>query len=366
MSSNQLYDCALFKAEIRNESMYINFSSSSIANVFMQTDFFSKLLSSFLPDSNGVWQPGQRTNYEIVGWPKQFKWERVSDKTVKLQTKLRVVEAVEYSEVLEKSLQGILVRTEEEDGGSYYHFSIADADEVLEYSFNDRARVIAVLAVLYDLEPHPRSHLELNIAARHIKGQRWPLTTIEDDVEVRYYGDPSKTADVLRNEGWTREGKDAHMFVFRERINGQQQQMYKISTREQSRTQQVKRTPIKPIWRTKLFQLQNYTCRICLNDYSNDVAQLSPDHRVPVIFQADNLTDSNFDTKLMTLCRYCNQQKREFCKRIGDEYDWDTSPWAFPEKYRLESVESGIREYAKQNNLDPSKVVELLADRMQP
>jgi hypothetical protein len=154
------------------------------------------------------------------------------------------------------------------------------------------------------------------------------------------------------------------MLVYRERINGQQQQMYKITTREQSREYQVKRTAIKPVWRARLFEMQDYTCRICLSDYSNDLVQLSPDHRVPVIFQADNLTDNNFAEKLMTLCRFCNQQKREFTKRIGIDYDWNVSPWAYPEKYRLESAEKNLREYAKFNNLTLRQAAEKLVEKL--
>jgi len=331
----------------------------------MQTELFSKLLSSFTTDASGIWRPGKRTNFEIVGWPKHFNWIRTDIKTIIASTDdTEALDVYQYGEVLEKSLQGMTTRTDEPDGGSYYHFSIANQDEVFEYSFNDRARVVGALCVLFDLQAHPRNHLEVNIPARHLSGLKWPLSGADDDEVVRYYGDPSKTADVLRNEGWTREGSDAHMFVFRERINGQQQQMYKISTREQSREQQVKRTAIKSVWRTRLFEMQDYTCRICLNDYTSDPIQLSPDHRVPVIFQADNLDDDNFSEKLMTLCRFCNQQKREFTKRISIDYDWDNSPWAYPEKYRLESAKKNLLEYAKFNDITASQAAEMLAENL--
>lgn len=365
MQESAVFTCDLFSVDKSSSETRITFNSASVANVFMHTEFCSKLLSSFKPDSAGVWHPAKRTNFEIVGWPRHLKWERVGEKTVSAPNGETVVDKVEYGEILEKSLSDMLERKSEPDGGLYYHFSIADESQVFEYSFNDRARVVAVLCVLYDLEPHPRHHLEINIPVKYIKGLRWPLNTAQEDTEVRFYGDPSKTADVLRNEGWSREGDNAQMSVYRERIHGQQQQMYKISTREQSRAQQVKRTAIKSVWRNRLYEMQDYTCRICLNKYADDVAQLSPDHRVPVIFQADNLTDDNFSEKLMTLCRYCNQQKREFCKRISVDYDWDNSPWAYPEKHRLDRIEAGIKEYAKQNELSEAKVVEKLAERFQ-
>lgn len=347
------------------QKLICEFKTASTANTFMQTELFSKLLSSFKTDDAGIWREAARTDFEIVGWPKDLTWKRVSEKSVEATSvSTEAVDAYQFGEILERSLSNLLTRTNEADGGTYYHFSIANKDEVFEYSFNDRARVIAALCVLYDLEAHPRNHLEINIPAKYLAGLQWPISDENSDAVVRYYGDPSKTADVLRNEGWTREGDDAHMFVYRERINGQQQQMYKISTREQSREQQVKRTAIKSTWRAQLFEAQEYTCRICLNDYSNDPAQLSPDHRVPVIFQADNLTDANFSEKLMTLCRFCNQQKREFTKRIGINYDWDTSPWAYPETYRLESAEKNLREYAKFSNLTLSQAAEKLVEKL--
>lgn len=365
MSENLVYECDLFTLTVDEGKLKCEFNTNATTNTFMQTELFSKLLSSFSTDASGVWRLAERTDFEIVGWPKHLNWIRTGNKTTIASTaETEALDVYQYGEVLEKSLLGMMTRTEESDGGSYYHFSIANQDEVFEYSFNDRARVVGALCVLFDLKAHSRNHLEINIPAKHLSGLKWPLVGVGDEEVVRYYGDPSKTADVLRNEGWTREGDDAHMFVYRERINGQQQQMYKISTREQSRTQQVKRTAIKPIWRTKLFEMQEYTCRICLNDYSDDPVQLSPDHRVPVIFQADNLDDDNFAEKLMTLCRFCNQQKREFTKRIGVDYDWDSSPWAYPEKYRLVSAEKNLREYAKFSGITASQAVAMLAENL--
>lgn len=365
MPDNPVYNCPLFSLSVVDQKLVCTFKDGSTTNTFMQTELFSKLLSAFRTDDAGIWREGTRTDFEIVGWPKVLFWKRTAEKIVEATTDdTEAVDAYQFGEILEKSLTNILTRTDEPDGGTYYHFSIANKDEVYEYSFNDRARVIAALCVLYDLQAHSRNHLEINIPAKYLAGLKWPMSGENSETVVRYYGDPSKTADVLRNEGWSREGEDAHMFVYRERINGQQQQMYKISTREQSREQQVKRTAIKPIWRTRLFAMQGHTCRICLNDYTDDPAQLSPDHRVPVIFQADNLTDDNFSEKLMTLCRFCNQQKREFTKRISVDYDWDNSPWAYPEKYRLESAEKNLRVYANQNELTLSQAVEKLAEQL--
>jgi hypothetical protein len=362
MPTTTVYTCSLFSIDLDDNKLTCTFKSGALTNLFMQTELSSKLLSSFVPDSEGVWRPGNRSNFEIVGWPRHLVWTRLSETTVASNTvDTEVVDSYQYGEILEKSLGALNVRADESDGGAYYHFSIGDDENVHEYSFNDRARVIAALCVLYDLEGHDRNHLEINIPVKYVAGLKWPIRDIPGDTLVRHYGDPSKTADVLRNEGWTREGDDPHMFVANEYVNGQRRQTYKITTREQSRGQQVKRTAIKPIWRTRLFEEQGYTCRICLNNYTDDPIQLSPDHRVPVIFQADNLTDDNFMEKLMTLCRFCNQQKREFCKRIGADYDWDSSPWSYPEKYRMESAKKNLLEFAKFNNISPAKAAEQLA-----
>ncbi len=365
MPDKTVFTCDLFELNVVDHKLKCVFKSGNIANTFMQTELFSKLLSAYTTDNDGVWQPGSRTDFEIVGWPKHLSWQRTGEKSVEATTSdTEAIDAYQYGEILEKSLYNLLTRTEEADGGSYYHFSIANKNEVYEYSFNDRARVIGALCVLFDLKAHPRGHLEINIPTKYLAGLKWPISEADNELIFRYYGDPSKTADVLRNEGWSREGSDPHMSVFREQINGQQQQMYLISTRAQSRSQQVKRTAIKTVWRHQLFKMQDYTCRICLNNYEHDQVQLSPDHRVPVIFQADNLTDDNFSQKLMTLCRFCNQQKREFTKRIGADYDWTTSPWAYPEKYRLESAIKNLQEYAKFNELTLPQALERLAQEL--
>lgn len=348
---NPIFKSKIISLELKARNKVIcRFKSKSVAKLFIKMDFFSRLLHGLKPDANGVWRKTPRLPYEIVGWPKDFAWKLTSDKEVESITSLSSEELEEYGKLLDRVLQDLINK----DESGRYTFSISDIEtgSTLEYKFYGRAREIAVLSILYDLEPHSRDHLEINIAEKYTDKEGG------GDNEVRYYGDPSKTADVLRNEGWSREGNQQHMLVFRENVRGQQQQMYKIDTREQTLAQQVQRTAIKPAWRKELYERDNHTCKICLNKYPKE--QLSPDHRVPVIFEADNLNDDNFKEKLMTLCRYCNQQKREFCKRVGVNYNWRTSPWAYPEDFLFERIKMSIKEYAEQNSIGTKKVVGLL------
>jgi len=339
--------------------MVCKFKSKADALLYMQMDMFSKLLSSYSPDSNGVWQSSNRMSYEIVGWPKSYVWARKSDKIIYAPIDYDKNEMKIYGELLGNVFPKIKSR-KSTDQGEFYQFTISGNGDNFEYQFNDRARVIAALCVLFDLEPHERDHLEINIPWKYIKNIKWPIADNDDDRVVRFYGDPSKTADVLRNEGWSREGDNPHMFVYRENIGGQQQQMYKIDSRSQTIEQQVKRTVIKSRWKRDLFKAQDYKCRICRLEFPEE--QLSPDHRVPVIFEADNLTDDNYREKLMTLCRFCNQQKREFAKRVDASYDWSTSQWAYPEQYMIKAAAAMLHDYAEMNDIEFRKAVKLLVE----
>lgn len=229
-----------------------------------------------------------------------------------------------------------------------------------KYRFYSKARTIAALCVLYDLEAHPRNDLEINVPNTLRPQWEWPVE--EEQISVaRIYGDPSKTADVLRNEGWTREGSEPGMKVFNQIVGRARQQMYQLIRQEQNISQQVMRTNIPERWKKELYDSQDSTCRICGSKY--EYAFLSPDHRIPVIFQADELNESNFKVKLMTLCRFCNQQKREFCcKRIAPDYDWDNSPWAYPEKFAMKKIKNEIEQLAVINKLSLDEVLQLIKE----
>ena len=336
------------------------FKTKQDADLFMQMDLCSKLLSSFSPDSNGVWRYSERMHYEIAGWPKSYIWFRQSAEQVYAPTDYDKNRLKIYGELVGRVFPKI--RSREHVGeGEYYRFTISGNGYTFDYLFNDRARVIVALCVLFDMKPHERNHLEINIPWKYIKCLKWPIADNDDEKIVRHYGDPSKTADVLRNEGWSREGDSPHMFVYRENISGQQQQMYKIDSRTQTKNQQVKRTVIKNRWKSELFKCQDYKCRICRLKFP--AKQLSPDHRVPVIFEADNLTDENYKLKLMTLCQFCNQRKREFTKKVDASYNWNTSQWAYPENFMLETATALLKDYADIHNVSFKEAVKLLAER---
>lgn len=87
---------------------------------------------------------------------------------------------------------------------------------------------------------------------------------------------------------------------------------------------------------------------------------LEPDHRIPVIYESDRLAEGNFKEKLMTLCRFCNQQKRETTKRVDGNYDWKNSQWAFPEKFEINVLKNRIKSYIKRSGESFEEVVNKL------
>jgi len=355
-------DSKYFTATLKGNKINTTFKKQTTASTFGRMDFYSRILHSLVPDKNRVWRKGDRLQVEIKGWPKNIVWARTSqiafDGTI---TNVKIFNLEEYVLTLSEALEGIIEGESLVKGiKNIYRFSIGDGEAWAEYRFHSKARTIAALCVLYDLEPHPRNDLELNIEKRlGLQAAEWPVD-YKSTMEVRTYGDPSKTADELRNEGWSRSAPNMAMEVFRQSIGGQQQQMYKLLQREQTVASQMMRTNIPSKWKHELYKSQDYTCRICNIKYSEEL--LEPDHRIPVIVRPDGLTDDNFKEKLMTLCRFCNQQKRETCKILvkQKDYDWDNSPWCYPEKFALDKIKYEIRTYSKNHNVKFDEVLNLL------
>lgn len=348
-------------------------SSSGVINVkfekkvdfsaIRQLEFSSRLMYGLKPDKSNVWREAERTNFHIVGFPPEIKWRAEPGNLLVGVHALSKPRLSQYLEQLRNAITG-LCPIAPETGSNLYRFSTTDSSVTLTYEFNKRARSICALAVLYDLEWHPRKDLEIwinfDLTPKLEPGQKLNPTKTEE----QFYGDPSKTADELRNEGWPREAAEPLMFVESRSVAGQTQQHYRLETREQILDHQKKRSNIKPAWRNDLYKLHDYTCQICLTNYKESPEQLSPDHRIPVIYEADNLDDANFLHKLMTLCRYCNQSKREFTKRIPFDYDWETSPWAYPERYRKSIIENQLRAMLKDGNSSYESIIEnILKDR---
>ncbi len=344
------------------EDFILCFQSVSVANEFGRMYFYSRLLHSLKPDISGIWREEERLNVEIKGWPKNVKFTRVSGDTFKGQALgTKIFDLKKYEKTLNVALSGISVGEKGENGNAVRTFEIGMGNSWERYLFHSKARTIAALCVLYDLDPHPRNDLEINIPAEFLPEQSWPVKHEHTGV-VRLYGDPSKTADVLRNEGWSREGDVPGMKVFNQIVGGARQQMYQLLRCPQDISQRMMRTNIPGRWKKLLYKNQGYTCRICGNKYEEEF--LSPDHRIPVIFQADELSDENFLNKLMTLCRFCNQQKREFCKRVPYDYVWESSPWAYPERFLLDKIKSEIEQFAQTNQLSSEEVISLLRKRL--
>lgn len=345
---------SLFTIEQVQGELSLELSTKKLADGFARMDFFSRLLHSLSPDENRIWRETSRLPNAISGWPRNIKWMRTGETT--FNGALLADDNFDissYSQILEAALLGITQGVESSTGVKMYRFAITNGDKLTEYCFHTKSRTIAALCVLYDKEPHPRNDLEINIPIRLGPQTGWPLDN-SDEIQ-RTYGDPSKTADELRNEGWSRMGNETAMEVYRERIGGQHQQMYRILKTEQTLTSQMMRSNISRRWKTELYESQHYTCQICLNLYEADY--LEPDHRVPVIYEADGLTEENFKEKLMTLCRFCNQQKRETTKRLPHDYDWQNSPWAFPEKFELETAKKKIASYRKRSGKKMAEVI---------
>ncbi|MGA2361050.1 MAG: HNH endonuclease signature motif containing protein [Candidatus Aminicenantales bacterium] len=347
--------------EITDSTILVKITKKACADDFARMEFHSRLLHSLAPDSNSFWRLRPRLNCHIKGWPRSIQWRRNSttDFTGTISSGSQIA-ADRYGPELNEALRGIRQGEPSPYGSSkFIVFEIGDGDKYLKYKFLSKARTIAVLCVLYDLKPHGRNVLEINIP-NNLRPQLAIPFKFSDSTIKRHYGDPSKTADVLRNEGWPRQGEEAGMKVFRKNVQGSQQQMYQLLKREQNLSSQVQRTNISQRWRNELYKQHNYTCQICHFVYPE--YDLAPDHRIPVIFQADSLTEQNYKQKLMALCRFCNQQKREFCKRIPHGYDWATSPWAYPEKFELGKLANEIKTYAATNKLSISETLKTIAD----
>lgn len=345
---------------IEEGKVAVSFSTKALADDFARLDFYSRVLHSLTPDQNRIWREGDRLDVEIRGWPRWMKWSRVSEKGFRGfpdPGKTSILSG--YVVVLHQALTDVSIGTRSGTRTPTYLFSIGKENRWTLYSFHSKARTIASLCVLLDLAPHPRNDLELNVP--EASGvQVWPLRT--GSGVRRTYGDPSKTADVLRNEGWPRSGTNAGMRVFREQVGGAQQQMYQLLRREQHLESQVTRTAIPKSWKLELYESQNYTCQICHRKYPADY--LEPDHRIPVIAKTNGLTPDNFKEKLMTLCRFCNQVKREACKVLPPDYDYTTSHWAYPEKFELDKIKYEIETYAAGKRLSKKELLKLLKDQL--
>jgi hypothetical protein len=351
-----------------DDSIVVKFLRKNDWKAIRQLEFASRLLHSFKPDNTNTWRAGHRLDFYMKGFHPTINWEFPQELLMIGTITASNSDCAKLGEELRQAIEKLCPEKSKASGHNY-SFAITDGSETFTYHFNKRARSICALAVLFDLEWHPRKDLEIwiNPSTTHEYETGRPFDSSLQPVQL--YGDPSKTADELRNEGWSRDNTDSggpFMIVESRSVNGQSQQHYKLTTRVQPTDQQTKRSVIKQAWRQQLFSSDGYTCQICLSDHTNSPELLAPDHRVPVIFRPDDLDDQNFLTRLMTLCRFCNQSKREFAKRVTNAYDWETSPWAYPERYRIEIVTNQLSAIASESGKSLVQVTREYLDHISP
>lgn len=353
MAKNNDYKCNLFTIVMNtnDNNLWIEFSQDKKqqAKNFEHLNYCSCLIHSFKPDQNSIWRKEKRLDYEIKGWSPNVAWTREDE--YKFQGILKNVSDFnlkEFGDTLETALEQFLSGV----------FEIGSKSDWEKYQFKNKGREIVGLCVLYDLEPHRRDELEIRMEFQYQPYTFRKKNSQKKDTDIeKFYGDPSKVVDYLRNEGWTRDGDNPTLVVKREG----KQQKYQLTTRKQDLLLQVSRANIKQKWKDELFKLHDNTCRICHTKYE-DPKYLSPDHRIPAIIKAENLNDDNFTKKLMTLCIFCNQRKREFTKKVSPDYDWDLSPWAYPEEFQLEKIAEEIKGCAKLYKLTHQQVIDKILE----
>jgi hypothetical protein len=314
----------------------VKFDSATLTDAVGRFEFCSRLLNSLAPNDDGTWikSASPRVDAHIVGFPPTLDWTRPNKVTLVATSLATIDESI--VKTLTASLLGIC-NGSLEGTERLYTFAIVDnaTGETFTYSFSSRAREVSTLCVLWDGVEHPRDHLEVwrDPAVKFLG--RYPEK--QSSVRVKTYGDPSKTVDALRNQGFPRatdqspRGTSIEMRRF-DRYGGRQEH-YKLVTRHQHLEDRVGRSQIPKRFRTQLYASANNCCANCGQQF--DEANLVPDHRVPSIVQKDNLSESNYLEVLQTFCIRCNQVKREACKKCPYNHNCAICSWAYPEKFSI-------------------------------
>ena len=341
----------------------IEFLTESLCQAIARLEFCSRLMHSLAPDEHGVWRDvsAPRVDAHIVGFPSSITWYRDS--------KLRL--AGVYDEELTQQniddihdaingLKGIKVS---EFGKTEYKFSIVlkSTNETFEYNFLGRSREIVALAVLWDMKPHSRDHLEVTRDSNLVYLVDFPHKFYGKPTKT--YGDPSKIVDELRNQGFPR-GTDqskngVYIDISRSHSLDTIQEHYQLKQRIQSLEDRVGRSQIPKKYKDLLYEESNFSCNNCGEYFPENY--LAPDHRVPSIVQSDNLNSSNYLTVLQTLCVRCNQVKREACKKCPINHECERCSWAYPEKFAVSRSNLDLLAVeAEKENLTINEYLELL------
>ena len=318
-------------SESRN-TLKINFNSKQLCDAVGRVEFCSKILYQLKPNANGVWKitNSPRIDANIVGFPDAITWSRVNDLTLAGKSSANFKK--EYITELKNSLLGIQGIKVNEFTPTQYYFSIKDnkKNKIYTYEFDSRSRALVAFCVLWDGENHPRDHLEVTRDPSVVYLAEYPFT----NVLTKTYGDPSKTIDELRNQGFPRSTDQSPRGVALEITRllkyNTVQEHYKLINKIQSLSDRVGRSQIPDKYKRLLYKESNYVCNNCGQQYPFEY--LAPDHRVPSIVKSDNLSPSNFMKVLQTLCVRCNQVKREACKKCPYNHQCDKCAWAYPEK----------------------------------
>lgn len=318
-----------------SKTFELNIATATLCDAIGRFEFCSRLLHALSPDELGIWGPctDPRVDAYIRGFPPEVSWQRQGKTFIGISTE-DLTEA--YSKELMEAIQGIHGYRPDEFSKTLYEFSIVDSstNRVYSYTFQNRSRPVVSFCVLWDQENHPRDHLEVTRKAS-VLYMASSTTGVPSGPPVKTYGDPSKTVDELRNEGFPRETDQSPRGVYIEVTRVSQyetlQEHYKLLNRVQSPADQVGRSQIPPKYKRELYQRSGFACSNCGGVFEE--RYLAPDHRVPSIVEADDLSEANYLEVLQTLCVRCNQVKREACKKCPYEHDCKKCHWAYPEKF---------------------------------
>jgi hypothetical protein len=274
-----------------------------------------------------------RTNLFIEGFPPYIKWSPINTKEIVGESNQDLSESYEHE--LTQVIRGIMGNKKSQFDKNEVTFAVINSQTQHKetYRFFDGSRTVTALCVLLDGCSHPRNHLEvtLNSPADIMLKE---FSTTPSSLPKRIYSDPSKTVDELRNQGFPRQSDESPRGTFinvtRQNVYGNAQEHYQLQKTAQSLVDRVGRSNIPNKFKKQLYESTDHKCNVCGQTY--DDKYLAPDHRVPSIVQHDNLNESNFMTKLQTLCVRCNQVKRESCKKCPYEHNCNECEWAFPEE----------------------------------
>ena len=299
--------------------------------------FCSILLHSLSPNRSGKWERVAKSRVDacIQGLTKNIEWCSPSQKILLGKSKIDFDE-----KLIINSINNIIGYKRNDFSRPEYLITIVHNNHTYNYKFDNRSRALVAFCILWDKKDHPRDHLELSMNSSKDNF----LLEKSKDFNGKYYGDPSKTIDELRNQGFPRQTdkspRGKYINVTRKEMYGTKQEHYQLIEREQSLLDKVGRSQIPKSYAKKLYEKHNYQCNNCMQVYEENY--LAPDHRVPSIVEEDNLSTSNYLLKLQTLCVRCNQVKREACKKCPINHKCSQCSWAYPEKFNI-SMENLIK-----------------------